>query len=172
MPGAPAPVANGNGQYHGPPPPVLAAPFGRVDVWLQPKFKTEQEASQFPADWYFRYWRNHPMKFRRRFFGNAEDGITIGQAMQALVMEHNHWTWPAEDGSIRELPPASEEAFWDDLPLDLLLAMMAAITDDISAPLPNSLMRTPTSSLSTSPPASEEPTPALSESLGPTSEAS
>jgi hypothetical protein len=112
------------------------------------------------------------MKFRRRFFGNAEDGITIGQAMQALVMEHNHWTWPAEDGSIRELPPTSKEAFWDELPLDLLLAMMAAITDDISAPLPNSLMRTPTSSLSTSPPASEEPTPAPSASPGPTSEAS
>lgn len=165
-------LANTNGYHAMPAPPVLAKPFEHVHMWLKPKFKDEVEAGNFPNDWYFLYWKNHPMGLRRRFFGTEETGgPTPSELLKLLVTGHNGWTIPTEDGTIAELPQPTDDAFWDELPLTLTLAMLAAITDEIAGPLPNSPMRMLESLPSTSSSATPAEAPPATLSPGPTSEA-
>lgn len=148
------PSVNGNGRYHSPF-SVQASALRRVEIVLRPKFD-EDAADKYPSDWEFLFWRNHPMHFRRKLFGDAESNVDIFEALKELVPAHNGWTWTDRDGNERPFPPTGEDAFWDMLPQDVLVAMHRAITEELAGPLPNS----PTTTSETSPSTSSSSTTA------------
>lgn len=137
-----------NGQYHSPPPPVRASSFRPIEVWLKPKFA---EGAEYPDDWRFLFWKNHPLRLRRKLLGKGdeEEETDKYEVFTQLVPQHNGWTWTDRAGEEHPYPEPTDREFWDQIGVDLLLAMMDAMTEEIDR-LPNLLTRKLETSPSTS----------------------
>lgn len=71
-----------------------------------------------PSDEYPGWKLRVQANYSRRLVADLYSGDALVQraALKAICREHNDW--PAEDGTV--LPPPSEDAFWDQIPEELL----------------------------------------------------
>ena len=100
-----------------------------------PRVTRRENSVELPAPYtgfVITVWSNYP----GRLTGELESGdmARIRAAMAHIVIAHNGWL----DFDGNPYPPASEEAFWEAIPPELLAVVMMTATQEASR-LPNSL---------------------------------
>lgn len=102
-----------------------------------PQIKRRETWLELPGDYKgfkVRVWVNAPSKLWSDIQRGDEDELLALDALSKIVLEHNGWL----DFEGEPYPPATDPAFYDEIPTELLGCVMAAVQQEMTA-LPNSM---------------------------------